>query len=60
MTKDFFVILNCQSGSVMPLVEGIAGRLAMYETEEDAKIAGNENILGKYFGFEVFELGMGV
>ena len=34
--------------------------LAMYESVDEAKKAGEENILGCAYGFEIFELGYGV
>ncbi|WP_155303458.1 hypothetical protein [Desulfosarcina widdelii] len=57
--KPFFVILNHQNGSVLPMVENDDGDLAMFETETDAVTAGNNNPLGEHYGFEVFELGDG-
>lgn len=56
---DFFVILNHQNGSVLPMVKNDEGDLAMYSTEKDARKAAEANPLGETFGYEVFELGCG-
>lgn len=54
--KPYFVILNHQKdGLYLPLVDD-DDRLAMFESEIDATVAGNENPLGNAFGFEVFVL----
>jgi hypothetical protein len=57
--KPYFVILNHPNGHYMPMVDD-DGNLAMFCSETLAIVAGNENMLGSSFGFEVFELGGGV
>lgn len=58
--KPYFVILNHQKdGLYIPMVDD-NNNLAMFASETDATVAGNENPLGNAFGFEVFELGGGV
>ncbi len=59
MCKDYFVMLNTQSGGMTPLVEGYDDGLATFDTLDEAKAAGNDNLLGEAFGFEVFRRGEG-
>jgi hypothetical protein len=57
--KAYFVILSHQKQEIfLPMLDE-NDILALFKTENDAINAGNENPLGKHFGFEVFELGYG-
>lgn len=58
MDKPYFVILNCQNGSVAPMVDD-NGDLAMFENKSGAFQSAESNVLGAHFGFEIFELGGG-
>jgi hypothetical protein len=54
----WFVVFRYQNGSPLPMLSFIdAGwpELALFDTEEEAQRAGSENILGKAYGFEVYE-----
>lgn len=58
--KPYFVILNHQKkGIYLPLLDKNE-KLAMFISEIEATMSGNENLIGSEFGFEVFELGGGV
>lgn len=57
--KPYFVMLNCQKGGVAPLVNDDE-ELCMFECVDEALSAGKNNILGECYGFEVFEVGLGV
>lgn len=57
--KPYFVILNHPNGKVLPLVENDENDIAMFDSEIQALSAGQNNDLGNYYGFEVFELGGG-
>jgi hypothetical protein len=58
--SDYFVMLNHQNGQIMPLISaGSDDEIAMFETAEEANEAGNRNLLGAAFGFEVFCRGYG-
>ena len=57
MMKDYFVMLNTQNGGIAPMMED--DEIATYETPSEAKEAGNGNLLGAHFGFEVFGRGDG-
>jgi len=60
MYKPFFVMLwNQKSTLLVPMTEE-DGELSMYQTAEEAHTAGEENHMGKHFGFDVFEAGEGV
>lgn len=59
MSENYFVILNTQDGGIAPLVID-DGELAVFESETEAKLAGEGNLLGANFGFEVFESGTGI
>jgi len=60
----FFVMLYTQDGSFTPLINGLSeiedfNDIAKFTNEKSARDTAKENILGKAFGFEVFEIGMG-
>ena len=56
--KIYFVILNhAKEGVYLPLID--SGKLSMYESETEAMVAGEESLLGRQHGFEIFELGGG-
>ena len=58
--KPYFVMLNCCSGGIVPLVVGDEHEeLATFDTEDEAVAAGKDNTLGHHFGFEVFCTGCG-
>jgi len=59
MEGDFFVVLYTQNGGYTPLVSGEYGDIAKYQTEDEARTAAQNNMLGETFGFEIFEIGMG-
>lgn len=59
MDSDYFVMLNCQFGSVTILMDEEGDEVAFFETKEDADFAAYENPLGKAYGWEVFCLGNG-
>lgn len=61
---DFFVMLTTQNGDYTPMMlcTDIAtneAELAKYETEQEAKKAAKETVLGEHFGYEIFERGYG-
>ncbi len=58
MLKDFFVMLNTQNSGITPLMND-DDEIATFETASEAKKSGDENLLGKHFGFEVFCRGEG-
>jgi len=63
-TGDFFVMLNTQTGGYTPLMlcTDIAMDetvLAKFETKEQAKKGALDSVLGKTFGYEIFEMGCG-
>lgn len=59
MDYNFFVILNTQRGGVTPMTIGDDDELALFKTEEEAAYAADANMLGRAFGFEIFERGTG-
>ena len=56
--NDYFVMLTTQPGGVTPLVDE-GGQLATFPSVESANAAGKDNLLGDWFGFEVFKRGHG-
>lgn len=53
----FFVMLRQQDGSPSPLVtydEGEDGTVVLFQSEAAAQAAGDSNMLGRAFGYEVF------
>ena len=60
MEKPYFVILNHQNSDLFIPMTDENDNLAMFDSEISAVIAGQDNPLGKAFGFEVFEMGDGV
>lgn len=61
---DFFVMLTTQNGGYTPLMfcTDIAtneAELAKFATEQEARKAAKDSVLGEAFGFEVFEIGCG-
>lgn len=60
MEKPYFVILNTSNEKTfMPMFDD-DDNLAMFDSEISATVAGNKNLLGSVYGFEVFEIGGGV
>lgn len=60
MDGDFFVMLTTQNGGYTPLMNKELDDIAKFESEYLAREAGNNNILGHNFGYEVFMIGDGV
>ena len=58
IAKPYFVILNSPEGAFVPLLNS-SSNLAMFESEIAASVAGNRNVLGCSFGYEIFEIGGG-
>ena len=59
MNEDFFVMLNTQNGRYTPMM-GDEDNIATFGTKEEAEESAKHSVLGKYFGYEVFERGCGV
>jgi len=60
MENNFFVMLRTQSGSFTPMTDkDDEGQIAKFATKEAARAAAVTNVLGTYFGYEVFEMGTG-
>lgn len=55
---DFFVMLGTQNGSYTPLM-ATDDEIARFESEDSARECAENNPLGEWFGFEIFEMGMG-
>ena len=55
---DFFVMLNIHGGGYTPLMSD--DDIAKFGSADEAKACAEENMLGKHFGFEVFERGTGI
>lgn len=62
MEKPYFVMLLNQDGSrLIPMLSADDdGQLAMFGTVDEAELFGKNNPLGKAFGYEVHESGMGI
>lgn len=59
MTKEYFVILYHPNQNVyIPLMDD-NGDFILFETVCKANEAGNNTVIGKTFGFEVFRIGNG-
>lgn len=56
--KEFFAMLNTTNAGITPMVAD-EDELAVFSTEKDAKKAAQNTVLGKMFGYEVFERGTG-
>ena len=56
-TNDFFVMLNTQRGGYTPLMND--DEIATFDSVDAAVSCAQQNPLGAYFGFEVFERGDG-
>lgn len=56
---DFFVMLNTHCGGYTPLIESDSDDMASFSTKEQAIEAAKDTYLGSFFGFEVFETGLG-
>jgi hypothetical protein len=54
---QFFVMLHIGENNYTPLMH--SDQIAKFDTVDDAMTAGEDNILGEVFGFEVFEMGTG-
>jgi len=60
MKKRFFIMIYSQDGeSALPMVEGDGNDVKFFDSKEDARIAGSEQICAQAFGFEIFEMGQG-
>lgn len=59
MDKDYFVMLNTQSGGCAPMLDETE-ELAMFDSVMVACDSAQNNVLGRHFGFEVFAIGEGV
>ncbi len=55
----YFVMLVLQDGSHTPLLNPL-GQVQFFELQEEATTSASTSLLGKIFGFEVFEIGGGV
>lgn len=60
MDNEFFVMLTTQNGGCSIMTDGISNEPAIFESEEAARKAAKDNILGSHFGFEIFERGCGI
>lgn len=58
--SKFFVMLNHPSPNVPAVPMADDEDIAFYDTEDAAREAANNSILGEKFGFEIFELGTGL
>lgn len=62
-TGDYFVMLNTQGGGYTPLetYPNDAGdaEIAKFTTLATANKGAEDSVLGGYFGYEVFQIGMG-
>jgi len=57
--ENYFVMLNCIDGeNIIPLVNS-EGVVARFGSLIDATVAGESNLLGQAYGYEIFELGSG-
>ena len=60
MDKPYFVMLYTQNGhGVAPLVDE-KEEVCQFNSGADAFAAGQRNVMGAAFGFEVFEVGEGI
>lgn len=57
MMKDYFVMLSTKDGGLSPLMNDDG--IATFDTQIEAEAAGEENLLGAHFDFEVFRRGQG-
>jgi hypothetical protein len=59
MKDQFFVMLNCMNGGILPMVNNNE-QPALYWTEEEARADAEKNPLAQSFGFEIFRRGDGL
>ena len=62
MDKDYFVMLNHPSKNIqaMPMIIDVeTNNVAWFETEEHARKAAEDSMLGEAYGFEIFRRGYG-
>lgn len=52
-------MLNYEKGRGITTLKDIVGGVVLFETELEAREAGQKNKLGKAYGFEIFEIGNG-
>ena len=57
---DYFVMLNTQNGSFTPLMDEKGDDIAKFATDDDADKMAAQNPMGEHFGYEVFQIGMGL
>jgi hypothetical protein len=60
MDNEFFVMLTTQNGGCLIMTDETGYEPAIFESEEAARKAAKENILGSHFGYEIFERGCGI
>jgi hypothetical protein len=58
MSNNYFVMLNTQNGRPTVMTD-IKDEVAYYVSKTEADKGAKRNLLGDYFGYEVFCLGKG-
>ena len=52
----FFVVVRTQKGYPLPMVEGkYEDDVKLFDTREEAEQAGEKNLFGETFGYEIYE-----